>query len=166
MERRDAVGGTMRFLALLSILFVALFPVSAAAGPTVEQRILAEVNEFRADNGLPPLRSDRRLAGAARAHAGDMADNDFFAHRGSDDSNSGQRARRAGYGWRAVGENIAGGLESPAATVAEWVASEGHRQNMLNPAFRDAGIGYAYRAADDGLIRYRHYWVLLLGTLP
>lgn len=126
--------------------------------------MLAQVNRYRVENGLPPLRFDERLARAALGHARDMADHDFFAHDGSDQSNSGVRARRAGYGWRAVGENIAGGLASPAGTVDEWMASEGHRHNMLNPVFRDAGIGHFYRADDNGKVRYRHYWVLVLAA--
>lgn len=135
-----------------------------AAEHSVEARVLAEVNAYRVRNDLAPLRADRRLARAALAHARDMADNDFFAHEGSDRTDSGVRARRAGYDWRAVGENIAGGLPSPEDTVAGWIASEGHRQNMLNPVFRDAGIGYVFRAADDGDVRYRHYWTLVLAA--
>ncbi len=135
-----------------------------AAEHSVEARVLAQVNAYRVRNDLPPLRADRRLARAALAHARDMADNDFFAHEGSDHTHSGVRARRAGYDWRAVGENIAGGLSSPEDTVAGWMASAGHRQNMLNPVFRDAGIGHVFRAADDGDVRYRHYWTLVLAT--
>ena len=126
--------------------------------------MLAAVNQVRARNDVPPLRVDRRLARAAQAHARDMADNDFFAHEGSDRSDSGVRARRAGYDWRAVGENIAAGLASPEATVTDWMASPGHRRNMLDPVFRDAGIGHVFRAGDDDKVRYRHYWTLLLAT--
>ncbi len=135
-----------------------------AAEHSVEARVLAQINQYRARNDLPPLRADQRLARAALAHARDMADNDFFAHEGSDRTDSGMRARRAGYDWRAVGENIAGGLPSPEDTVAGWMASAGHRQNMLNPDFRDAGIGYVFRAADDGDVRHRHYWTLVLAA--
>ncbi len=148
----------------MALGFGAYQPPSIAAEPSVEARVLVQINKVRARNDLPPLRADRRLARAAVAHARDMADNDFFAHEGSDRTDSGVRARRAGYDWRAVGENIAGGLSSPEDTVADWMASAGHRQNMLNPVFRDAGIGYVFRADDDGDVRYRHYWTLVLAA--
>ncbi len=138
--------------------------VPLAAGSGVQARMLAQVNFYRARNALPPLRAEQRLARAALAHAHDMAENDFFAHLGSDRSNTGVRARRAGYAWRAVGENIAAGLSSPEDTVDKWMASEGHRDNMLNAVFRDAGIAYLFRADDSGEIRYRHYWVLVLAA--
>ena len=50
---------------------------------------------------------------------------------------------RAGY---ILGENIALGtmqLATPAAIVASWMASPGHRANILNGGFRDIGIGIA-----------------------
>ncbi|MCA1689917.1 MAG: CAP domain-containing protein, partial [Actinobacteria bacterium] len=43
-------------------------------------------------------------------------------------------------------ENIAaagGYLATPAATVKMWMGSPGHRANILDPAFRDTGIGVA-----------------------
>ncbi|HEV3002144.1 MAG TPA: CAP domain-containing protein, partial [Solirubrobacteraceae bacterium] len=46
-------------------------------------------------------------------------------------------------GW-SVGENIAWGsgtLSSPAGIVAAWMASPGHKENLLNPTYREIGIG-------------------------
>jgi uncharacterized protein YkwD len=43
-----------------------------------------------------------------------------------------------------VGENIAWGtlqLATPRAIVAAWMASPGHRANILDPRFRDTAIG-------------------------
>ena len=43
-----------------------------------------------------------------------------------------------------VGENIAWGtlsLASPHAIVAAWMASPGHRANILDPSYRQTGIG-------------------------
>jgi uncharacterized protein YkwD len=44
------------------------------------------------------------------------------------------------------GENLGWGTGSrgtPRAIVDAWMASSGHRDVMLNPSFRDAGVGYA-----------------------
>jgi uncharacterized protein YkwD len=43
-----------------------------------------------------------------------------------------------------VGENIGWGtaqLSTPQAMVRAWMHSPGHRANILNPSFRDLGVG-------------------------
>ena len=48
-----------------------------------------------------------------------------------------------------IGENIAVGvlqLSTPAAIVAGWMRSPEHRANILNPDFRDSGIGIVAHA--------------------
>ena len=49
----------------------------------------------------------------------------------------------AGYVWRTWGENVAYGQADCAAVIAAWMASAGHRANILNPAFTDIGIAVA-----------------------
>ena len=54
--------------------------------------------------------------------------------------------RRSAY---LVGENIALGtmqLATPASIVASWMKSPDHRANILNPDFRDSGIGIVAQA--------------------
>jgi uncharacterized protein YkwD len=77
-----------------------------------------------------------------------------LSHTGSDGSDPGQRITRAGYIWRTYGENVAAGYTTPESVVAGWMQSDGHRANILNPAFRDIGVGYAYGASST----YKHYW--------
>jgi len=45
-----------------------------------------------------------------------------------------------------VGENISRGWSTPEQVVAAWMASSGHRANLLRPAFTRAGIGVARSA--------------------
>ena len=94
-----------------------------------------------------------------------MVARDYFSHDGPGGAGFQQRISRAGYHWRVAAENLAGGLSSPEATVDSWMTSTGHRQNLLNPLFRHAGIGYALADPDGGTVRYRHYWALTLGAL-
>ncbi|NMA25253.1 MAG: hypothetical protein GX936_06265 [Clostridiales bacterium] len=44
--------------------------------------------------------------------------------------------------YRAAGENLAYGFRTPEAVVKAWMASEGHRRNILDPDFKYIGIGY------------------------
>ena len=109
---------------------------------------LCLVNRERRRRGLRALRSDRRLALAARRHAGDMVRHSYFAHDSRNGARFTSRIARAGYlrgvaSWRA-GENIAWGAGSrstPRRVVRAWMNSPGHRANILNGGFRDLGVG-------------------------
>jgi uncharacterized protein YkwD len=110
---------------------------------------LCLINRVRAAHGERPLRGNRRLRRAAQAHSASMAFGDYFEHYGPRGQSPLSRIRAAGYisssrvGYE-VGENIAWGTlweATPRAIVAGWMASPGHRANILNPHFRETGIG-------------------------
>jgi hypothetical protein len=108
---------------------------------------LCLLNEERTSRGLVALKGNARLVAAAEQHAGDMVDNTYFAHDALDGSDFGLRVENAGYLGRrkswVLGENLAwgsGSLATPAAIVAGWMGSAGHRDNILTPEFRDIGI--------------------------
>jgi uncharacterized protein YkwD len=114
----------------------------------VRAAVLCLVNRQRALNGIAPLRASPRLASAAQRHSTDMARGRFFGHDGSAGDTFGDRIRASGYpqsgrGFTA-GENIAWAAvrrSAPAAMVADWLASPEHRVNILDPGFRQTGIG-------------------------
>jgi uncharacterized protein YkwD len=127
----------------LPLIAVALLALPAAAQSTTAPpqwtaEITALTNAERAKAGCPALTLDDRLSKAAQAHTDEMARRATLSHEGADGSNAGQRASAAGYTWNAVAENIAAGQPSPAAAVASWMKSPGHRQNILNCAYRKA----------------------------
>lgn len=122
----------------------------------VGRTILALVNEARASarhcgsryfQPARPVAWNDALALAAREHSSDMAAHRRFSHRGSDDSEVAQRATRAGYRWRHIGENIAAGQTSAQEAVAGWLESPGHCANLMNPDFSEMGAGYAISRA-------------------
>ena len=76
----------------------------------------------------------------------------------------GARLQRVEYRFRQAAENLAGGIESPERTVDRWMVNSDHRHNLLNPIFRDIGIGYLDDPDDGGKLRYRHYWTVVLGV--
>jgi uncharacterized protein YkwD len=133
--------------------------VSSAASPAGE-RVISLVNRERAARGLVPLAAEPRLAAAAEEYAGQMAARDFFSHTGPDGSRMRSRNEAHGYvDWRFLGENLAGGQATAERVVERWMASPGHRANVLAPDACEIGIGYAY--ADRSA--YRHYWVMEVG---
>jgi uncharacterized protein YkwD len=122
---------------------------------TVHVRRLARAllclhNRERRAHGLRGLRPSRTLAHAARRHAGDMVRRHYFDHLSRRGRSPFDRAGRAGYGGRrvTVGENLyyrLVPLPTPSEVMAAWMASPGHRQQILNPRFRELGIGTVMR---------------------
>jgi uncharacterized protein YkwD len=139
-------------------------PVS---NPTFEQAVIDLVNAQRLNNGgLPPLKRADPLDQAARYHAIDMAQDRYFYHDTYDRNPSRQlveicdtRQRLETYyaNWLAMGENIAGGQESPQEAVVGWMGSSGHRANILSTSAYEVGVGY-YPGGVYGTV-----WVLDFG---
>ncbi len=103
----------------------------------------SQMNTARAGPGLNPLAYSTQLGGAAQGHADDMSINGFFSHVGSDGSTVGQRVRAQGYGFCWVGENIAQGQPSNAATFTAWMNSAPHRAIILSSEPTQFGLGVA-----------------------
>jgi uncharacterized protein YkwD len=122
---------------------------------TVSRRVLELVNEARAQprrcgwrpfNATSPLKLSAELTNAALAHSLDMATRDYFEHEGPDGSTPASRVTRAGYTWRVVGENIAGGVATADEAVAGWLQSPGHCENLMDPRFTDMGVAFVVNA--------------------
>jgi uncharacterized protein YkwD len=80
----------------------------------------------------------------------------YFDHRRRGGPNFVQRIRRTGYlsGARRwlVGENIGYGEGSRSTTaniVKAWMASPGHKENILDSTYEDVGIGLVLRSPYD-----------------
>jgi uncharacterized protein YkwD len=126
------------------------------------QRIVELINARRREAGLGPLTIHQTLASCAQKYSEVLAAQSNISHTGPDGSNPGDRLRRCGYRWRSYGENLAAGQSSAEEVVAAWMASPGHRRNILNAKVREIGIGHTYRANDPG--RYYDYYVMEAGS--
>jgi uncharacterized protein YkwD len=117
---------------------------------------LCLINRVRAHYGLHPLAYNAELRDSATGHSDSMVVHHYFSHEGPGGSID-SRISRAGYLARAeaftIGENIGGGggrrYGSPMAIFEEWMHSPPHRANILDPSYRDAGVGVA-RGFPDG----------------
>ncbi|MEU3455037.1 CAP domain-containing protein [Micromonospora sp. NPDC006766] len=118
--------------------------VTSATGLSAElQQVVDLVNQERAKAGCQALTVSDKLTLAAQRHSQDQADHKNMTHDGSDGSDVGERLDRVGYAWRAYGENVAWNQQSPAAVMAAWMNSSGHRANILNCSFTQIGVGVA-----------------------
>jgi len=128
----------LRALFTLAAAALALAPTAAAGLTRSESSLLREMNRARAQNGAPPLAYDAPLDRAAQAHSAAMLRTGAFSH-----GSFGERLRAFGVRRTQVAENLAwgtGASASPAVVVRAWLASPGHRMNLLNPGYRRVGI--------------------------
>lgn len=136
---------TLVFIIGLAMMFFGALQEATCGQPVdFECEVFRRVNDERATRGLPELAWNEMLFNAARAHALDMAAHGTLSHTGSDGSQFYERIIAAGYAFRACAENIAYNYADPAAVMAGWMASEGHRQNILDANFCELGVGLAY----------------------
>ena len=119
---------------------------------------LCLVNKQRARFGRKRLALSPALNAPAQSYAKQMVTESFFDHVSPAGSTVLNRIKRlSNYITRstaryAVGENLAWGSGDyglPVEIVKSWMASPGHRANILNPRFRDIGIGVAFGAPED-----------------
>lgn len=126
-----------------------------------DHRLVYLTNLERVSRGLPPLKAASELMNAAQFHSDWMANNDCFAHGCPGEPGWITRIENAGYlNYSSLAENIAAGYSTASGAVNGWMGSAGHRANILNRGFREAGGGYAF----SGSSRYLHYWTLDFGS--
>jgi uncharacterized protein YkwD len=93
----------------LLVAFDETIDFAAIDDDKLHRAILLETNRARAAEGLPPLSSNPRLALAAKHHARDMVEFDFFDHESPVDGRKSllDRCRAVGMESGSFGENIA-----------------------------------------------------------
>ncbi len=124
------------------------------------QQVVELTNAERARRDLPPLRINRQLSAAADWMARDLAKRRALSHTDTQGRDIVRRITDNGYdNYNYLGENIARHTRDPAKVVEAWMNSPGHRANILNPRFREIGIGYV-----SGGGTWDHYWVQNFGA--
>ena len=116
------------------------------------REVLALTNAERAKQGLNPLTLDDKLTTLADAHCADMISRGYVDHVNPKGKSPADRFEDAGIDYMMMGENIAAGQRSAEEVVADWMSSEGHRENILNPDYKSIGIGVK-RGGEYGM-----YW--------
>ncbi len=119
----------------------------------------AELNAYRAEKGLNPLRLDPALTTMAERQARAMAESGTMSH----DVAGSLSARLAASGINApTGENLGAGYMSFDEALAGWRASPGHDANLLMSGATRFGIALAKNPRDA----YGAYWAMEVGAEP
>ncbi|MFD9127975.1 CAP domain-containing protein [Kitasatospora sp. NPDC059571] len=117
-------------------------------------QVLAVINQARAAQGVAPLQMLAGLQTSANAHNHTMAAGCGLSHQCPGEAAFGDREHAAGVQWGTAGENIGEGGPMANTTdaiagmavgltndmLAEQAPNDGHRRNILNPAFHHIGI--------------------------
>jgi len=108
------------------------------------------INAERTSNGMPALAADGCVVYVAQLRSDDMASRGYFSHTSPEGATafSLMDANSVGYGW--AGENLARNNypdnEAVGVAIRDLMASQGHRDNILNPNFTHMGVA----ATNDG----------------
>jgi uncharacterized protein YkwD len=131
---------------------------TAATVAVVSAAIVCLHNQIRAAHHLPLLTQNSMLRRAAVAHSFDMVANRYFDHTAPSGTTMADRLSGANdyvghsHDW-VVGENIAwgtGGDATATSIMRAWMASPGHRANILRRSYREVGIGITTGVPTDG----------------
>jgi len=120
--------------------FVVFSASSVLASSITVENIELLVNRERRARNLQPLAIDSDLSNAAYMKSKDMLNRSYFDHYafGLTPWNF---MINSGYEYIFAGENLAMDFQTSEGMVKAWMNSPAHRDNILNPEFRDLGIG-------------------------
>ncbi len=119
-----------------------------------------DLNAYRAEYGLGPVRLNQRLNLASEVHASDLAQAGIISHTGTDGSGHGDRVQRQGYYFSIAGENVATGQKSWDKVFQAWKDSPGHNENLLREDVVDFGIALVYEPTTT----YSTYWAMIVAS--
>ena len=129
-------------------------PVARVSQPaSVEEQLLLLVNRDRQAHGLAPLVRDDRLSRIARRYSEEMSETGEVAHVSRRSGNVLDRVKTGGISPipTTVAENVASALTAVDAESG-FMASPGHRDNILNPVLTRVGVGVAIGREEGGTV--------------
>ena len=138
----------LKALAIWVVLMMAAVGIAptpvAAQSASDEASFIALINQVRAGQGLPPLIQNNELTGLARSWTQSQANgvcpgDDFICHASPLDSGVTQS-------WTKLGENVGTG-PNVSDVMDAFIASPGHYENIIDPAFTHVGVGVVWDGA-------------------
>ena len=143
-------------------------PATTERLQALDGQILTRLNATRAAHGLRPLVVSGELENAAVAHSRDLIQAGVFQHDSPDGTSFVQRLKHfyspSGYSSWTAGENIlynTADIDAETAIQA-WLDSPPHRENMLDPDWREVGIGSVHASTAGGTFGGAPTWVITM----
>lgn len=89
---------------------------------------------------MAPLVWNAALGNSAYLKAQDMCKKGYWSHTAPDGTTAWTLIEQSGYEYLDAGENLAKGFNDDNATVVGWMASPGHRANILKANYSEIGV--------------------------
>jgi uncharacterized protein YkwD len=106
-----------------------------------KNNIILFTNQYRKNNNLPELKENEKLNLSALKKVEDMFSKQYFEHVSPSGVGVSDLGNLVSYEYIIIGENLAlGNFENDKALVDAWMASEGHRENILNNKYTEIGV--------------------------
>lgn len=137
------------YLAVLLIVKFAILPAfacfyqSSLFASITKEALVGFTNQERKSLGLGELRSNALLDQAAALKAQDMLALDYFSHNSPEGKTPWYWIKLAGYNYQKAGENLAIGFVDGEEVMQAWEDSPSHLANLINPGYKEIGIGVA-----------------------
>jgi uncharacterized protein YkwD len=117
--------------------------------------VFSYTNIERGKQSLPILKRSSVLDKSAEIKLNDMFVNQYFEHVSPSGSSVSDVVNAVGYNFLIVGENLAlGNFAGDEKVVAAWMASEGHRENILDKRYTEIGVAVGY-----GMYKGQKQWL-------
>lgn len=105
------------------------------------QGIISKTNSQRSAISLKSLSENRDLDNSASKKVDDMFEKQYFEHTSPEGIGVSDLASDGGYDYILIGENLAlGDFRNDGDVVSAWMASPGHKANILNNRYTEIGV--------------------------
>ena len=120
-----------------------------------KDNIITLTNKYRISENLSTLAESSLLDISAQKKVQDMFNRQYFEHISPQGVGVSGLSEEAGYQYILIGENLAlGNFKDDLALVDAWMASPGHRANILNKHYTEIGI-----AVGQGQFDGKNIWL-------
>lgn len=130
-------------LKMITIPYLIYLPKTIFFADITKNALISLTNSEREALGLLPLKENPTLNQAASLKANDIIEKDYFSHQSPEGLSPWYWFQIVGYNYQSAGENLAIGFLDSEEVSQAWLNSPSHRSNLLNPNYREIGIGVA-----------------------
>lgn len=134
-------------LGFLLLAFTVVHLIAPASSAVLSREVainpvdlLSLTNDERQEAGVGSLQINTQLTKAASLKAKDMFDHNYWSHTSPDGVTPWYWFDEADYSYIYAGENLARNFSSSNGVISAWMASPGHRENMLKDYYTEVGF--------------------------
>jgi len=147
-------------LTLMLVSVLAFQSISFIFRPTATQvlgvstdltppNIIELTNQERTSSGLAPLATNEELSQAAQLKLNDMFEFNYWNHYSPSKRAPWKFILDSGYSYQFAGENLGRDFNTSEKLVQAWMASEGHKANILKSEYTDIGVAIGEGQIDN-----------------